>query len=64
MARSVLTTLLIPARDFAEGGHANGRAMAYLAHQYLNSSFGTVYDASTILSQTDCGTLMPSRKRE
>ncbi len=49
MATSIVTTLLIPARDFAEGGPANGRAMAYLAHQYLGSSFGTLYDVSTIL---------------
>jgi len=49
MATSVVTSLLIPAREFAEGGAANSRAMAYLAHQYLGSAFGTVYDVSTIL---------------
>jgi hypothetical protein len=49
MATSILTTLLIPAKDFAEGGPANGRAMAYLAHQYLGNVFGSVYDVSTIL---------------
>jgi hypothetical protein len=49
MATSIVTTLLIPAADFQEGGPANGRAMAYLAHQYLGNIFGTVYDASTIL---------------
>jgi hypothetical protein len=48
MASSVITTLLIPARDFKEGGAANGRAMAYLAHQYLGLGFGSVYDVSTI----------------
>jgi hypothetical protein len=49
MATSVVTTLLIPAKSFAEGGEANGRAMAYLAHQYFGSTFGTIYDVSTIL---------------
>ncbi|MGW1161255.1 amino acid transporter [Streptomyces sp. NPDC002513] len=45
---SFITTLLIPAHDFKAGGPANGRALAYLAHQYLGGGFGTVYDVSTI----------------
>ena len=49
MATSILTTLLIPAQYFDEGGPANGRAMAYLAHQYLGNAFGSLYDVSTIL---------------
>ena len=49
IATSIVTTLLIPRTAFAEGGGANGRAMAYLAHQYLGNGFGTVYDVSTIL---------------
>jgi hypothetical protein len=49
IATSVITSFLIPAKQFAEGGEANGRAMAYLAHQYLGNGFGSVYDASTIL---------------
>jgi hypothetical protein len=49
MATSVITSLLIPAHEFAEGGEANGRAIAFLAHQYLGSKFGTLYDISTIL---------------
>ncbi len=49
MATSVTSTLLIPAKAFAEGGQANGRAMAFLAHQYLGAAFGTAYDISTIL---------------
>jgi hypothetical protein len=49
MATSVITSLLIPAKEFADGGAANSRAMAYLAHQYLGNVFGTVYDVSTIL---------------
>ncbi|MFC9236597.1 amino acid transporter [Streptomyces decoyicus] len=45
---SFITTLLIPADAFKPGGPANGRALAYLAHEYLGSLFGTVYDVSTI----------------
>ncbi|MFB0631362.1 amino acid transporter [Streptomyces sp. AB3(2024)] len=46
---SFVTTLLIPADEFKAGGEANGRALAYLAHEHLGSAFGTVYDVSTIL---------------
>lgn len=49
MATSITSTLLIPAKAFQEGGEANGRAMAYLAHLYLGNGFGTVYDIITIL---------------
>jgi hypothetical protein len=45
---SFVTTLLIPAREFEEGGSASGRALAYLAHRYLGDAFGTAYDLSTI----------------
>ncbi|KJS60255.1 APC family permease [Streptomyces rubellomurinus] len=48
IATSFITTVLIPADAFKTGGQANGRALAYLAHEYLGSSFGTVYDLSTI----------------
>jgi hypothetical protein len=46
---SLVTTLLIPADAFESGGEANGRALAYLAHEYLGNGFGTVYDVSTVL---------------
>jgi hypothetical protein len=46
---SLVTTLLIPQKDFQPGGPANGRALAYLAHEFLGNGFGTVYDISTIL---------------
>ena len=49
IATSLVTTLLIPPAAFAEGGAANGRAMAYLAHQYFGTAFGSAYDISTIL---------------
>lgn len=49
MATSLVTTILIPAKEFADGGQANGRAMAYLAHQYFGRAFGSAYDISTIL---------------
>ncbi len=45
---SLVTTLLIPQKDFQPGGPANGRALAYLAHEYLGPVFGSVYDISTI----------------
>ncbi|KOU59871.1 amino acid transporter [Streptomyces sp. MMG1533] len=48
IATSFITTLLIPEKEFESGGQANGRALAFLAHDYLGSAFGTVYDVSTI----------------
>ncbi|MFJ9352403.1 APC family permease [Streptomyces sp. NPDC101237] len=48
IATSFITTLLIPEKEFRSGGDANGRALAYLAHEYLGNAFGTVYDVSTI----------------
>ncbi len=46
---SLVTSLLIPTEAWSEGGEAAGRALAWLAHHYLGSAFGTVYDVSTIL---------------
>ncbi len=46
---SIVTTLLIPAEAFQSGGEANGRALAYLAHEMLGEFFGTAYDISSIL---------------
>src|SRR5215210_1340769 len=46
---SFITVVVIPAKEFQPGGGANGRALAYLAHQYLGNAFGTVYDISTIV---------------
>jgi hypothetical protein len=46
---SFVTALLIDPADYAEGGKASGRAIAFLAHRYLGHGFGTVYDVSTIL---------------
>ncbi|TDD73533.1 APC family permease [Actinomadura rubrisoli] len=45
---SFATTVLIPEKEFETGGKANGRALAYLAHEYLGDWFGTAYDVSTI----------------
>jgi hypothetical protein len=45
---SFVTSILIPAEKFAEGGEANGRAIAYLAHEFFGNIFGTVYDLSSI----------------
>ena len=46
---SLITSILIPASEYAEGGKARGRALAYIAHEYLGDYFGTAYDISTIL---------------
>ena len=48
LASSLVTTLLIPAAAFQPDGEANGRALAYLAHEHLGEVFGTLYDVSTI----------------
>ena len=45
---SLVTAVLIPAREFETGGDANGRALAYVAHDYLGDVFGTAYDLCTI----------------
>ncbi|KOV79355.1 hypothetical protein [Nocardia sp. NRRL S-836] len=49
VATSFITTVLVPQDKFAPGGPANGRALAYLAHELLGEGFGTVYDISSIL---------------
>ena len=49
LATSFITTVLIPAEEFRAGGEANGRALAYLAHEHLGELFGTAYDISSIL---------------
>ena len=49
IASSFITTTLIPAEEFHEGGKASGRAISYLAHEYMGDLFGTAYDLSTIL---------------
>ncbi|SCL33520.1 Na+/proline symporter [Micromonospora rhizosphaerae] len=46
---TLVTTLLIPPKEFQPGGAANGRALAFLAHEHLGEAFGTVYDISSIL---------------
>jgi hypothetical protein len=49
MLASFTTTLLIAPADYQASGKANGRAIAFLAHRYLGSGIGTIYDVSTIL---------------
>src|SRR5215203_1525363 len=48
IATSFVTIVLIPAKAFEAGGPANGRALSFLAHEYLGNVFGTIYDLSTI----------------
>ncbi|PTA43836.1 amino acid transporter [Micromonospora sp. RP3T] len=49
VATTFVTTVLIPPAAFAPGGAANGRALAFLAHERLGEAFGTVYDISSVL---------------
>ncbi len=46
---SIVTSMLVPYDKIREGGEASGRAISYLAHEFLGHGFGTVYDISTIL---------------
>ena len=48
LTTSLVTTVLIPHKEFEPGGNANGRALACLAHRQLGDAFGTAYDISTI----------------
>jgi hypothetical protein len=49
LTTSFVTTVLIPPAEFEAGGQANGRALAYLAHERIGEGFGTVYDISSVL---------------
>lgn len=49
VATSFVTAVLIPESAYESGGAANGRALAYLAHQELGAIVGTAYDASSVL---------------
>ncbi len=49
MATTFITAVFVPAEAVADGGEASGRALAYLAHEFLGDGFGTVYDISSIL---------------
>jgi hypothetical protein len=48
LTTSIVTTLLIPQSEFDPDGEAQGRALAYLAHEQFGNVFGTIYDISTI----------------
>ena len=49
MLSSFVAVLLIPEHAYQPGGPANGRALAYLAHELIGDRFGSLYDLSTIL---------------
>jgi len=48
LSSSFVTAVLIPADMFQPGHPADGRALAYLAHERFGAAFGTLYDVSTI----------------
>jgi len=46
---SFVSVLLIPESAYQADGPANGRAIAYLAHELIGNRFGSLYDLATIL---------------
>jgi len=48
MSSSLVTAVIIPASAFQPRQAADGRALAYLAHELIGNGFGTVYDIGTI----------------
>jgi amino acid transporter len=42
LVTSFITTVLIPPKEFQPGGAANGRALAYLAHEIVGPVFGNL----------------------
>ena len=46
---SVVVSAMVPEAAVRPGGEADGRALAYLAHELLGNGFGTVYDVVTIV---------------
>jgi hypothetical protein len=48
LGSSFVTAVLIPADMFQPDGPADGRAIAYLAHERFGPAFGTLYDLATI----------------
>jgi hypothetical protein len=48
LGSSIVTATMIPAHALQQGGPADGRALAYLAHRDFGDWFGTLYDVSTI----------------
>lgn len=45
---SLCVTMLVPSEALGPGGAANGRALAWLAHEDYGDVFGNIYDAATI----------------
>jgi hypothetical protein len=48
LGSSIVVSTQIPAEALREGGAADGRALAYLAHRDFGDWFGTIYDLATI----------------
>lgn len=47
-ASSMVVTIMVPAAELEAGGSANGRALAYLAHEQLGPVVGGLYDWVTV----------------
>ena len=54
---SFITVVLIPAQEFQPGGQANGRALAFLAHEYLGDRLR--HASTTSAPSPSCGSPEP-----
>ncbi len=46
---SLVTSILLKQSQVRDGGEAAGRALSFLAHEYIGNFYGTMYDISTII---------------
>ncbi len=49
LCTSFITAVLVPEAAYRKGGPAAGRVLAYLTHELMGPTMGTIYDVSTIL---------------
>jgi hypothetical protein len=49
LASSFISAILVPKEAYRKGGPAAGRVLAYLAHNLMGNTIGSIYDFSTIL---------------
>ena len=48
LGSSIVTTTFVPLSELGANGAAHGRAISFLAHNFLGHGFGTAYDLATV----------------